>query len=503
MIDLTPFKEVVRDDKDYQRDMLKNSTDREELAERLVKPKHLTEFAETVLNLHLTRNQVEWHGLMVKHEMLLIEAAVGHGKSTWLYPEVVQWMCRCQWYDDWKRILFITSRADLAKDYTKRIQDALYRPADIDNPVTEMFGPFRDRDRRWHKLEFDVANQPIGMKEPAWRSAGISTMIEGTRFELGIMDDPVEQEQAVSPTDRQNARNYFELTFYPRMNPGGRILCIGSSWHPEDLYATIRATGGFACFKYPCYGDYEWGDLLQPQKMMGKELVGWTRELLEKARDVVGETKFRLRYLMDNEAMVGGVFDEDWIEYIDEVPPGIEMYHGWDFAVTKQEIADAKKSDPDFTAGVCIGFDPRDGKLVLIGLVHQRIDRDHAMYINNFFSKWNPVVVGVEDNAFQKFIRYDVQENYPHVPVEGVKHYAVDKKTRLLNLQTYMQRGWKIYYTEHDDGVGISEDNIKALLGEYRTFPHGDHDDILDAIEIALAKIKKGQSALLEGFEDW
>lgn len=454
-------------------------------ARRLAQPEHLPEFAEKLLRVKLHPNQVLWHTHMMEHDRVLMEAAVGHGKSTWLYPEVVQFICRCRIEQDWKKILFITSRTDLARDYTLRIERALELPE-----VVELYGKFRDKSNhklRWGADEFDVMGQPSEMKEPIWRAAGLNAKIEGTRADWGIMDDPVERQSAISPAARNDARQWFESTFYARMNPGARITCIGSSWHPEDLYSIIRGTEMFECYQYPCFGKYEWGELLCPEM--------WTREELEKARETIGVTMFRLRYMMDNMAMVGGFFDEGWIEYIDHVPEGMELHQGWDPAVTKAEIADPKKADPDFTAGVTAGFDPLDGKLVLVDIVRKRIDRHHDMHIKNFWSKWQAKVVGVEDNAFQKLIRYAVQENAPEVPVIGVKHYAVDKKTRLLALQPYLQRGWKVLRT-------IPEEERWSMLAEYRTFPHGDHDDILDALEIAVAMMKKGGGMLLEGLDD-
>lgn len=457
--------------------------DREQMAEDLVKPENLPEFAEKLLGLTLTHNQRLWHEHMRENRMILMEAAVGHGKSTWLYPEVVQWICRCQLHDEWHPVLFGTSRTPLARDYTNRIQRALRLPM-----VIELYGAFYDREQYWATDGFRVLNQPTHIKEPMWRAAGINSAIEGTRADWGILDDPVDLDNALSPADRDRAWWWFTSTFTARLNQGARVTVIGSSWHPEDLYSKIRDGGEYSCYKYPAYGEYDWGELLSPEL--------WSDEALQSKKREIGTTMFELRYMMNHMAMMGGFFDEKWITYLETLPEGIKPAQGWDFAISKSEIADPKRADPDYTAGVTVGFDPYDGCLVLLDVFRERVTQDHHHHIKQAWRKWGSNQVGLETNAFQKLIKYRLQEEAPEVPAVAVEHYHTDKKTRLLALQPYFERGLKVYR-------GMDRDSLMAFLNEYRTFPHGDHDDILDAMEIAVGMLKKGHAILLEGFDDW
>jgi predicted phage terminase large subunit-like protein len=310
---------------------------------------------------------------------------------------------------------------------------------------------------------------------------------EGTRADWGILDDPVDLDNALSPADRDRAWWWFTSTFTARLNKGARVTVIGSSWHPEDLYSKIRDGGEYEGYKYPCYGDYEWGDLLSPEL--------WDRAALESKKREIGSTMFELRYMMNHMAMMGGFFDEKWITYIDEVPEGIDPAQGWDFAITREEIANAKRSDPDFTACATVAFDPYDGCLCLLDVFRKRVTQDHHSHIKQQWRKWGAKQVGLETNTFQKLIKYRMQEEAPEVPTVGVDHYE-KKVTRLLALQPYFERGLKVY-------KGMAQDDLMAFLGEFRTFPHGDHDDVLDAMEIAVGMLKKGRAVLLEGFDDW
>jgi len=97
----------------------------------------------------------------------------------------------------------------------------------------------------------------------------------------------------------------------------------------------------------------------------------------------------------------------------------------------------------------------------------------------------------METNAFQQLIKDRLHETYPYIPAIGVKHYT-DKAVRLLGLQPFFERGLHI-------SKSIGPANQQAFLEEYLTFPHGDHDDILDAMETAFSCVYKHQAVVLTG----
>jgi len=437
-------------------------------------PANLKAMAKDLLDIDLFQNQMEWHDISLQHDQVLLEAAVGHGKSTWLHPEMVQMMLRAKITGKgqaWERVLFITGNERLARDYTARVKASLRS-----KEVVQLYGEFYDPNELWSSLEFRIRGMPAKIKEPSWRAAGVNSGIEGTRATMGILDDPIDLENALSPADRVNTWWWFTSTFLNRLDEGAKIICIGSSWHPEDLYSRIRDGGEFATYKYPCYGDYKWGRLLCPWLM--------SENTLEQRRNTIGGTMFDLRLMMNHKAMVGGVFDEDWILYLDEPPKGMPEYGGWDFATTSKEMADKKKTDPDYTAGISMGFHPKDGRLVITDIVYERIERGHEDHIKRQHDRRAWVQAVVEINAFQKLIKFRLHETYPKLPVTGVAHYSMDKAQRILNLQVFFERGFYLCKT-------IPKDKRAAFINEYLLFPHGEHDDALDAAEIALALLKR------------
>jgi len=452
---------------------------RERVREKALEHLDFYELCE-LLDTNLFGNQRRWHDLLEEHNRMLIEASVGHGKSTWLFPEIIHFILDHHMRGVVPRILFVTGREELCKTYTTRIARAM-ESTEIQDIFGEAVQLPIGKGSPWKDTALRLSGQPSNIKEPTWFSSGPTGGIEGTRCNWAILDDFIDVEQARSPADRRSMWLWYGTTLRGRMDPDARLTIIGSSWHPDDAYSRIRQQAEMgsdvAHFKFPCYNAD--GSLLCPE--------WWTRESLEKARLDIGETLFRLRYLMDNDAMMRATFDESWITYIDELPPGIELGQAWDFAITSKAMADARKTDPDYTCCATVGYDPTDDKLVLAGLFLDRIDSNHDKHILREWERWDrPRHVYCETNAFQQLIMEMVMRHCPEVPVVGVKNTSTDKVTRILSLQKYFQVGWKVY-------TGIEPLVLQELVRQYTHFPLGTHDDILDAMQMIAVRLKEGR----------
>lgn len=465
-------------------------------AEWYAQPENLKEFASDLLGVNLHPNQLEWHGLLRKHNKMLIEAAVGHGKSTWLYPEVVQFICRSMMElktgksDKSPRILFVTGRESLAKKYGQRARESLELPA-----IKRLYGQYGvGKGYPWSDISFSVAGMPVDIKEPTWFASGPTGGIEGTRTNWAILDDFIDVEQALSPANRNSLWTWYTTTLSGRMDRDAKLTIIGSSWHPEDAYSKIRRQAeeegsDIANYKYPCYKPD--GGLLCPEE--------WTREDLEAKRADIGSSYFKLRYLMDHRALVGGMFDEKHLIFLDELPTPIEAnYSGWDLAITSKEVADQKNLDPDYTAGIVVCWHPQHwDRIVVVDIYRERIRRGHADAINMMHTKHNTVMEVVEDNAFQRLVRDSVKEKYRNVNVSGVKNVK-DKVARIrLGLESFFERGFYLY-------KGMGMEKIEWFLGEYTTFPRGAHEDILDALNNIVGKMHRGKGVkMIEHDGSW
>jgi hypothetical protein len=94
--------------------------------------------------------------------------------------------------------------------------------------------------------------------------------------------------------------------------------------------------------------------------------------------------------------------------------------------------------------------------------------------------RWNPRVIGIEGVAYQKAIKYFIQDEMERrsewLPLKELKvDVTRSKETRIRGLQPVVQTRRLFVQAEHF-----------ILLDEIRDFPLGEHDDTVDALAMHL-----------------
>ncbi len=73
-----------------------------------------------------------------------------------------------------------------------------------------------------------------------YRAAGVGGGITGMGATLGIIDDPIKnEEEAYSATVRRNVLDWYKSTFYTRLEKDSRIVLIMTRWHRGDLAGAL------------------------------------------------------------------------------------------------------------------------------------------------------------------------------------------------------------------------------------------------------------------------
>jgi len=409
----------------------------------------------------------EYDGRSAGRQLRLLVAPVGHGKS-WkaAYYEMLRAVC----LDRNVRILVVSKSRDQARNDAQMVKS-----------VIERYGAIRrdfglEPSDRWGDSEFTVRREAV-LKEPTVTAAGLYGQVEGLRLDLIVCDDVIDWENTYSEVERRKVKEWFDNTLQARLEPGGRMLVIGTRWHPEDLYAHIAAKPGWHVEQLQAVlAD---GSVLWPER--------WSREALEAKRLDVGETMFQLKYQNNPAVLEGGAFKREWLKYVDKLPHMIRIVVGVDPAATKRELA---KKEPDATALVTVGVD-ETGNVYVMDVQTEYIDANYADLIAGKCRQFPGAEAAVESNNFQALIVRDVQDRYPDLPVWSEEHYARDKVTRILDLQPRFQQG-RIHLWQGAQGLG-------RLTFEYLAFPTGRHDDTMDALELA---VKRALEASVVGVVD-
>lgn len=428
---------------------------------------------------------MEWR-LTRKSSMTL--AGRGFGKSTIL---TVAWLLWRLIQDGNLRICIASKTGDQAKAFLGQIKAHM-----TDNPdFIALFGELRGV--TWNEDEIIVSTRTKILKEPTITALGAGAGIPGRHFDIIEADDIVDDENCLTPHQRDRMERWYKLTLRPTLEPYGEIHLVGTRWHPDDLY------GRFAKQKNGVYANKRFGPnvLVIPAIVKdpdtGVETSSlpnmFSMEFLVSEREDMGMLLFNLAYQNDASIAEGGIFSIDNLEpYVWQFegapktvyggtgrcrPPMNELiiYQGIDPAISE-------KTGADFFAHCTIGISVLDYHIYVLELIKRKLGPDEQVdLILAQWEKWSPHKIGIETNAYQKALAKLVMGRTPYVPVHEI-HTQRDKTQRAMVLSAYTER--------HEIHVHHLMTDLMETLVQMPN-PESGHDDDFDALDFAVETAKK------------
>ena len=142
------------------------------------------------------------------------------------------------------------------------------------------------------------------------------------------------------------------------------------------------------------------------------------------------------------------------------------------------DSAVSKKEEADFT-GITINKVDRENKWNIHTYrlkVNSRELIDHLFYLS---STYKPQFIGLEKTTFtmaiEPFIQEEMRKRQQFFSITPIEHKAINKETRIRGL---IPR-WE------NKSIFLVGDNLE-LKDEMRTFPNGQHDDVLDSLSMQI-----------------
>ena len=289
--------------------------------------------------------------------------------------------------------------------------------------------------------------------------------ITGRDADYIIIDDPYKGFEDITPTLLQKRIDWFDTIIEQRIESHTKLVILHTRWHSNDLQGYFKKNRSeiYQFISFPAIKEN--GEQLWPEK--------YTIEKLEKKRENIGERLFQSIFQQKPIDDSSNFFDLNkfhWCAPPEELTP-IQMCRGWDVA----------SSDPgknDFTAGVPM-YLLNDNKSILItDFVHGQFGKDTSQEIKNQIildghDNISIIETGVAaagallyDNWEQQLPGYFLERAIP-VPNNS-------KADRATPLKDYIYDG-HVY-------VDIQDNKLrKTFQDEFRAFPNGEHDDIVDA----------------------
>lgn len=498
-------------------DRIRSMTARGELGETKEVPP-FPEFSEKYLGTRVFTHQQHWIDLLESRELkelhpsiiyekgaedlLIVNTPPEHAKSTTITVNYAVYRI-CQ--NPNIRIMIVSKTQAMAQKFLLAIKNRLTHPQ-YQNLHLD-FGPpggFEKNSDSWKQdliyLSSDARNS--GEKDPTVQAVGIRGHIYGSRADLIIMDDCVDNTNA-HEYDKQI--DWIQSEVMSRIdNDGGKLLVVGTRLRPRDLYSELRdpmrypdETSPWTYFAQPAVLEFkddhnDWVTLWPKTNMppnSGRGIpdddgmfIKWDGPSLFKKRSRISPNLWAMVYQQQQvhedavfpaEAVKGVINGSRNVGLIPKGRPGCRP-HGMDGLIV---VAGLDPAGSGHTAAVCIGLDISTQKRYLLDVSNRAGMKPDELrqLIKDWTDKYAVNEWRIEKNAFQTMLTQDRE----------VREYLALRGSQLKEHHTG-QNKW-------DENFGVA--SLASLFDG--------HEDKNNLIEFPSSHASEGIKALIEQLVTW
>ena len=306
------------------------------------------------------------------------------------------------------------------------------------------------------------------------------------RPDLVIIDDPQDEEDARSETVTEADWDWFLSDVY-FLGQSSRIFLIGNNLGERCIVERVLAGAvqlGFRAVRIPIL-DAE-GRSAWPEKWPEPAIAAEREEFSR-----LGKLDIWFRNKMCECIDPGSQkFRRDMFRYFENTlrTDGMSIY-------TTVDLAISKKPGADYSAIVTVGVSG-DGHWFVLDVEYGRYDPTQTMdAIFSAVQKWRPLCVGIEAVAYQSALQHFLEKEMPKRGCFFRIQPLKAEKKKELRIDALQPR-----FTVSSVWFRRDAPWLEKLESELLAYPHGAHDDVIDALaymeQIALPPIGAGS-------EDW
>lgn len=385
------------------------------------------------------------------------------------------------------KIIQATHTGELAVRFGRKVRDLIADPMYGEVFPDTKLNPDSQAAGKWETLSEG------GKLRGEYFATGIGGAVAGRGADLFIIDDPHSEQDYKSKTAMEEAYDWYESGPRQRLQPGGAIVIVMTRWGVNDLTGRLLKEAS----KNPKAD--QWEVIAFPAIMpSGKPLWPefWKLEELEAVRASLHTgPKWHAQYMQQPTSEEGALIKRDWWNIWPRSRPPVCEYviQSYDTAFMKTQTADysAVTTWGVFYPEGRIGEKLYDGKvahIVLLDSVKARFEfpelKREAMRLYEY---WQPDTVIIEGKAsglpLMQELRAQGVPVQTYSPGKRKGGGGVDKHVRVNAVSVLFESGF-VWLPE---ALWADE-----MMDEVAAFPHGEHDDLVDSMTMALLRFREG-----------
>ena len=437
-----------------------------------------------------------------------IEAPRGSYKST----EVIGWAVKEVLKNPNTRVLYAMETFKEAKKKIGAIQQIF----ETNENIEALWGDLRTKN--WGKDNFTIAGRTKVLSDPTFMAGGVDVNITGAHFDIIILDDIVQWANVRTAEGIQKVRDFFNMCI-PLLDPGGKLVVVGTRYHDADLYGSIirEMADEFEILILDC------GFEVIKDKDGNEELKGesifphLTKDVLSKFLKVMGSRDFASQYLNKCISSSMQLFHRRQFKYI-EWDEGMTRFKYYIFTDTATGASD----DGCYSVAMLVGIDGIGNSYLIDGEVGRFAPYTFVEKLFGLHSRWDEKIniskvvmeqIGL-NHVFLSMIEREMIEKQVRLTIEPTSRGISDgsKTQRIQGLQGRFEQG-RFYVCDtfpryFNDGKEtrelfspfgyVDEDGGRLPSGElveqFIRFPVGTFKDIPDALADLEYRGKDGRS---------
>ena len=315
-------------------------------------------------------------------------------------------------------------------------------------------------------------------------SKGYGSALTGNTGNLILIDDPVKNAvEADSERDRDKKWADFQRSILTRAGAGDKIILIMTRWHEDDLAGRIMENYAdkTTVINIPCECEDEEdplgrkiGDSICPE--IGKDNA-WLKDFKASLIDEEGRRTWNALYQGRPTEREGNVLKRDWWEYYErkDYENGTLVF---DRMIMSVDATFKDRKNNDFVAITVWG--KKDNRIYLVDLINERFNFTETIRAIRMMKARHPRVLNIliEDKANGSAIIQVLREEM--FGITAITPHE-SKEARVDAVSFAIECG-NVYLPKDKNFTW-------EFIEQCAAFPNGKHDDIVDSMSMALARL--------------
>jgi predicted phage terminase large subunit-like protein len=345
------------------------------------------------------------------------------------------------------------------------------------------------------KLRSDVkaAGKWKTNKNGSYYAAGVRSQIAGRGAHVALLDDVMSEEDAISEAGRRYIKEWYPSGLRTRVMPNGSIIIINTRYHFDDICGWLLKQESendminkWDVVRIPAWLDEDAAELLDlpvgssyfPEWKPAEVLQVDEQEI--KASN--GSRYWNALYMQNPQPDEGGIIKKKWFKWWEyEDPPECEfIIQTYDTAFSKERHADNSVIQ---TWGIFYspyidndtGRETFQPNIILLSNMYGRYEYPELRRLaKEMYEEYEPDICIIEKKASGQSLIQDMRLN--RIPI---LEYLPDrdKVSRVYAASPYLESG-QVWLPDTDWSLSLFEEAI--------TFPNAAHDDMVDAMTMAI-----------------